>query len=334
MRYWWVNQNQTYRYEIGGGYLWSPKRKTNDQRNPFYESMREVAPGDVIFSFLDTRIAALGIALSYCRESPKPIEFGTTGAYWEAIGWRVDVKFRELTHRIRPKDHIDELRSLLPEKYSPLRPNGDGLQSVYLAEIRPPLAAVLFRLIGRETDEVVGIARDIGRVERESPAPEPTVEEWERHVEATILEDRKIKETERQALIQARRGQGQFRTNVQQIERACRVTKVERPEHLVASHTKPWRDCTNDERLDGENGLLLTPTIDHLFDKGFISFEGNGDLILSPVADRVSIARMGIELERKLNVGGFSQGQRRFLEYHRDSVLRMSAPSTRRSAPD
>ncbi len=81
-------------------------------------------------------------------------------------------------------------------------------------------------------------------------------------------------------------GQGKFRANVQSVERACRVTKVERPEHLVASHTKPWRDSTNEERLDGENGLLLTPTIDHLFDKGFISFEDKGDLIVSPVADR------------------------------------------------
>jgi putative restriction endonuclease len=50
MRYWWVNQNQTYRHEIGGGYLWSPKRNANGARNPFYESMREVAPGDLVFS--------------------------------------------------------------------------------------------------------------------------------------------------------------------------------------------------------------------------------------------------------------------------------------------
>ncbi len=64
VRYWWVNQNQTYRHEIAGGYLWSPKRKQNGQRNPFYEFMREVSPGDVIFSFSDTRIAALGIARS------------------------------------------------------------------------------------------------------------------------------------------------------------------------------------------------------------------------------------------------------------------------------
>ncbi len=64
MRYWWVNQNQTYRHEIAGGYLWSPKRNANKARNPFYESMREVAPSDIIFSFRDTRIAALGIARS------------------------------------------------------------------------------------------------------------------------------------------------------------------------------------------------------------------------------------------------------------------------------
>ena len=115
---------------------------------------------------------------------------------------------------------------------------------------------------------------------------------------------------------------------MQDVERACRVTKVQRLEHLVASHVKPWRDSSNDERLDGENGLLLTPTIDHLFDKGFISFENNGDLILSPVADRTSMLRMGIATERAVNVGGFSEGQRRFLDYHRDNVLRMSRRRT------
>lgn len=55
MRYWWVNQNQTYRQEVKGGYLWSPKRNANGARNPFYEFMREVAPGDLVFSFVDTR---------------------------------------------------------------------------------------------------------------------------------------------------------------------------------------------------------------------------------------------------------------------------------------
>lgn len=324
MRYWWVNQNQTYRYEIGGGYLWSPKRKTNDQRNAFYESMREVAPGDVIFSFCDTRIAALGIARSYCYESPKPTEFGNAGSYWGAIGWKVDVTFRELANRIRPKDHIAALRAFLPEKYSPLRPNGDGLQSVYLTEVGSAFAATLFRLIGAEASAVADVAGEVDRAARVSPAPEPTLEEWERRVELSIRENRTLAETERLALVQARRGQGLFRANVQIVERACRITKVERAEHLIASHTKPWRDCTNEERLDGENGLLLTPSIDHLFDKGFISFEGNGELIISPVADPVSLRKMGVDPSARTNVGAFSEGQRRFLEYHQDNVLRMA----------
>src|SRR4026208_2210650 len=87
MRYWWVNQNQTFRHEVEGGYLWSPKRNANGARNPFYESMREVAPGDLIFSFMDTLIPAVGIAQSFCWESPKPVEFGISGQNWENIGW-------------------------------------------------------------------------------------------------------------------------------------------------------------------------------------------------------------------------------------------------------
>ena len=70
MRYWWVNQNQTYRHEVGGGYLWSPKRKTNLAANPFYDFMREVAPSDVVFSFSDTLIRAIGIAASHAYEAP------------------------------------------------------------------------------------------------------------------------------------------------------------------------------------------------------------------------------------------------------------------------
>jgi putative restriction endonuclease len=103
MRYWWVNQNQTFRHEIAGGYLWSPKRNANLTRNPFYESMREVSPGDLIFSFVDTRIVAIGVATSYCWECPKPAEFGTTGQYWENVGWRVSVSFTSLLNRYGPK---------------------------------------------------------------------------------------------------------------------------------------------------------------------------------------------------------------------------------------
>lgn len=146
MRYWWVNQNQTYRQEIEGGYLWSPKRNANGARNPFYEFMREVAPGDLVFSFVDTRVVAIGTVTSYCYESPKPTEFGGVGLNWEAIGWRVRVNFVSLLNKIRPKNHIDVLRRVLPSRYSPLQDSGNGIQSVYLTEVPKLLAELLGRL--------------------------------------------------------------------------------------------------------------------------------------------------------------------------------------------
>ena len=166
--------------------------------------MREVAPGDIIFSFRDTRIAALGIARSYCYESPKPTEFGTAGSYWESIGWKIDVNFRELNNRIHPKSHIGELCGLLPKKYSPLRANGDGLQSVYLAEVGRPFAAALFRLIGGEANQVKDVAKEVDRAEQLSPSREPDLERWEERVEHDIREDTKIPDTQRQAIILAR----------------------------------------------------------------------------------------------------------------------------------
>lgn len=323
MRYWWVNQNQTYRHEVLGGYLWSPKRNKGDRRNPFYESMREVAPGDLVFSFCDTRIAAVGFARSFCYESPKPEEFGNAGLNWSAVGWKVEVRFQELQNRIRPKDLMEFLRPHLPEKYAPLTPDGNGLQSVYLTEVPRPFGEALLRLIGAEAST----ARDVAAryaVRSTLDGPTPVLEEWEQRVEAQIRETPTITDTEKQSLILSRRGQGLFRAKLQEVEKACRITKVDRPEHLIASHAKPWRDSTNEERLDGENGLLLTPTIDHLFDKGFIAFEDDGSLLVSPVAHRPSLERMGIATSQSMNVGTFSSGQRRFLEYHRENVFRMA----------
>ena len=133
----------------------------NGARNPYYESMREVAPGDLVFSFMDTRILAVGIAQSYCWESPKPQEFGNAGQNWENIGWKVKVNFTELANKVRPKDHIEVLRPLLPERYSPLQPNGNGLQSVYLTGVPTPLAEVLLGLIGREVAPIALAGRGV-----------------------------------------------------------------------------------------------------------------------------------------------------------------------------
>jgi len=173
-------------------------------------------------------------------------------------------------------------------------------------------------LIGREAADLLSPSRVA-----DAPTLQGTVGllEWEEHEISLVQEDAHIPETTRSALVLARRGQGLFKRQVMRIERACRITRVDRVEHLRASHCKPWRDSDNEERLDGENGLLLTPNADHLFDRGYISFANNGDVLISPVAHRQSLEKMGLSTAQKINVGAFSAGQAGYLEFHRDMVF-------------
>lgn len=322
MSYWWVNQNQTFDQEVSGGYLWSPKRNANGARNPFYEYMRGVAPGDIVFSFAGTRIAAIGIAQSTAFEAPKPAEFGSAGPNWGAIGWKIAVRFFRMHDPVRPADHMGVLRPLLPEKHSPLQVTGRGNQGVYLTLLPNKLAEALIELAGQQARDVARANVAGSPLADQVPEPIPEIIEWEDYLAGQIKQDLTLDDTQKTALIQARRGQGQFKKNVFLIEKKCRITGVDRVEHLIASHTKPWRDCgTADERLDPENGLMLTPSIDHLFDRGYISFENSGGVLISPVAHKESLRRMGIPVGTVANVGSFSSGQKKYLEFHRESVF-------------
>jgi len=323
MRYWWVNQNQTFEHEFNGGYLWSPKENQNGARNPFYETMREVAPGDLVLSFFKQHIVAVGIARSSCYENPKPDEFGEIGGNWNRIGWRVDVAYNKLENQIRPASNIGHLRPFLPDRYSPLQRNtGHGLQSVYLAEIPSPMMGALANLIGRQLIELMNANVQIaGDNSEEHCYADRRIEQWENYLERQIISQPAIRETEKEALVRSRRGQGLFRKRVIEFEKRCRITKVDNKEHLIASHCKPWRHSDNEERMDGENGLILTPSIDHLFDRGFISFEDNGQLLIAPRADKVSLERMGVETEEPVLVGSFSEGQKKYLDFHRNKVF-------------
>src|SRR5260370_794245 len=270
-----------------------------------------------IASVFDTRIAALGFADSYDYETHKPEEFGSAELHWERIGWRIRVRFKPLSNLVRPKDHIDLLRPLLAGRYAPLQPNGNGIQSVYITGVSERFAEVLIALFG---PAAIAVHANAIHADRSITVANADLKLWEHHLESEVDRDISIPLTDREAIITAHRGQGFFKQRVMAIERFCRITRVDNPTPLRASHYKPWRDSTNDQRLDGENGLPLTPSIDHLFDRGFISFQDDGQLIVSPVAHASSLERMGVPTPETVNVGTFSSGQRRFLEYRRDAV--------------
>jgi hypothetical protein len=306
--YWWVNQNQTYTHEVRGGYLWSPKVNANGARNQFYENMKRVRRGDIVFSFCDTYIKAIGVCINEAESAPKPTAFGSTGAYWNDEGWFVEVQFRELSTPVRPREHMALLEPTLPQMYSPLQRSGEGNQGVYLAEVPLPMAYQLLSLLGQEGQHVItGLEFFVDEAIAESAA------------EATIQTRNDIATTEKLQLIKARRGQGLFKSRVELIEDRCRVTAVRRPEHLVASHIKPWRSSTDEEKLDGHNGLLLAPHIDHLFDRGSIAFTNDGQILVAPTLAPEILAKWSIDQSQ--SVGDFTRMQCGYLEYHRDMVF-------------
>ena len=65
MNFWWVNQKQTHRHEIGEGYMWSPKRQQDSHKHFSYEYMKHIQPGDIIFSYANAAIVAVGVAKTH-----------------------------------------------------------------------------------------------------------------------------------------------------------------------------------------------------------------------------------------------------------------------------
>ena len=130
-----------------------------------------------------------------------------------------------------------------------------------------------------------------------------------------IRRDKSIRATDREALIRTRLGQGQYRQALlQRWNRACAVTGLRLDAALRASHIKPWCHSTNAERLDPANGLLLSATIDALFDRGLISFDDDGAML---IADQVSASEC-----KKLGIPGalrapLSAAERCYLVVHR-----------------
>ena len=155
-----------------------------------------------------------------------------------------------------------------------------------------------------------------------NPPPNATDLEFERENdkhEADIIQRTIEGSLERERLVMSRRGQGVFRHNVEQIEKSCRVTGLRDLQHLRASHIKPWKDSDDQEKVDGHNGLMLSPHVDHLFDRGWILFEDNGMLVPSPKLDILVLESWRIEPDRRPNP--FSQQQIEYLVYHRELVF-------------
>lgn len=140
----------------------------------------------------------------------------------------------------------------------------------------------------------------------------------------TIINDTTIDSTERISLIKARNGQGKFRSNTLNIMPFCPFTGISDAFILRASHIIPWSQCRNNfERLDGFNGLTLTPSYDVLFDKGLISFNNDGSLLISSKLNQQIIMSLNLIRGQIYNIQNSSGNRNLYLEFHRNNIFKI-----------
>lgn len=127
--------------------------------------------------------------------------------------------------------------------------------------------------------------------------------------------------TTRENLIAQRVGQDIYRKKALEVwGEQCAVTGVDEKKLLIASHIKPWREASNEERLDGHNSLILTPTYDRLFDSGLISFNANsGKIILSSKIRPIIWEKLGVDDEKHLRFVPLKTDE--YLQYHRNYIF-------------
>ena len=265
--------------------------------------MLRVRIGDTVFSYHSGSIQAVGIVTGEALESPRP-DFGSANSLWQDDGWEVVVNWTKLDAPINPRDYLDILNQ---DRTNHLPMNEHGKVNMgYLYAVPDAFGQALSAGIDIQPLTIVSKFED---------------EETKRLVDETqhLLGDSARTRTERTQLIAARMGQGMFKERVARIEPVCRVTGVSNPRHLIASHMKPWRSSSNEERVSGSNGLLLSPHIDHLFDRGFITFENSGELVISKKLSDDVASRWSIRNQQVVRT--FAKRKQPYLEYHRDVIF-------------
>ena len=130
----------------------------------------------------------------------------------------------------------------------------------------------------------------------------------------------KPNETERKGLVVSRVGQGYYRQQImEKWGNNCPVTGCDLTMILISSHIVPWSECNDEERLDVENGILLSPNIDSLFDKHLISFQDNGEMIISKSLSTEVLNSLGINPKITISI---SEGMKPYLEKHRNRLYK------------
>ena len=165
--------------------------------------------------------------------------------------------------------------------------------------------------LNREIETVIDTAEqeDVLKVQLDN-----SVDEIDKEIETKQLQGE-----EREALIKVRVNQSAFRKLLMRRYTHCCLCDVDDESLLVASHIKPWAKSSHAEKVDVNNGLLLCPNHDKLFDRGYISFDNGGHIVISDELSKNCAISMNIKNDMQIEL---SNDNIKYVEYHINNVLK------------
>jgi hypothetical protein len=303
LNFFWVNIGKSHKEAIEGHFLWAPihseKPKTDGGVRTTYfshwNSVATVRAGDIIFCNVDRKIAYVAIAKLDAYEAAPPST--RTFTEWDPNGRRVDVEFIPLEPPISIEGYIlDSFKDRYNDRCTPrvVTKTGTIFQG-YMASLPTDAGIDLLRLAGDQEEAIATTSLNLS-------AP-------------TMSQRRSTSPTTKQALREARIGQGRFRRDLLTLWQRCPITGITNPDLLIASHVKPWSISSDEEKLDPYNGFLFAVHIDRLFDKGLISFDGEGHILISQhLSERDALA---LNIHHGINLP-LRQEHQKYLEAHRN----------------
>lgn len=308
MQYFIVVQNESFEEEYLGNYLWAPNEDKRGNKKFFWENMNIINIGDIIFSLYERKIVSLNISESVSAAHETPFIYSKYPAE-KRDGKIVYVNYNKFNNAISIDDYIDDILRLCPEKYSPInkiknkRTNINSVNQGYLYKIDEKLGLFLIELINKNNsdfnlDEIIKSNNYINKIKD--------------------IPDKILEKTEKEALIKTRISQNVFKNKLLSRSKKCEICGLDIPELLVASHCKPWSQSNNYEKQDKNNGLLLCVNHDRLFDKGFITFEDSGKIIISEKISNNNYKMLNINKDIKINL---TEDQKKYIKYHRENIF-------------
>lgn len=294
MEFYWVNVGGTHKEVLEGNFLWAPvsSLQSNGKEKTLvhWDNVGAVEKGDIIFCCREKQIYAIAIATAEAFDAERPTNrsFST----WSKKGRRVDIDLIQLERPILRDEIAAVFMDQFDKQTSPsLFTKGGTLNQIYMAHL--PVRAGVFLL--------------------EASGQLPV---FENVLITQGASGEKVDKTTRESIVQARVGQGQFRASLLSIwQGRCALTGIENQDLLVASHIEAWCMADNVARLDPDNGLLLATHVDRLFDRGLISFAGDGSLLVSGRLSQHDRAVFG--LDQFAGIAGLSAGNQKYLIKHR-----------------